>query len=311
MAVYLITGGAGFIGSHLSRQLLAEGHEVVVLDNLSTGLVENVPQGATLIEGCVAGFPDVSGLMARVDGCFHLAAIASVQQYRDGWEDAARVNLMGSVRILEAAALAGVRVVYASSAAVYGDNPDIPLSETAPVAPISGYGADKLGLELHARAMAPTLGLGSVGLRFFNVFGPRQAPGSPYSGVISIFFDRLSQGQGLTIFGDGAQSRDFVFAGDVARALRLAMAQASPGSAQVFNICRGAALSINDLAAAVGQQLGVVPDIAYQPARAGDIRHSLGDGAAAREVLGFVPEIPLEQGFAETAQWFRSRDQAV
>ncbi|MCA8883681.1 MAG: NAD-dependent epimerase/dehydratase family protein [Rhodobacteraceae bacterium] len=307
MAEYLITGGAGFIGSHLARRLLAAGHGVVVLDDLSTGLPGNLPAAAELVQGCIAQTDKLDTLMARVAGCFHLAAVASVQQYRDGWASAARTNLIGSVRVLEAAAHAGVPVVYASSAAVYGDNPHIPLAEDAPLRPISGYGADKLGLELHAGAMAGALGLGSVGLRFFNVFGPRQAPGSPYSGVISIFFDKLSKGAPLTVFGDGTQSRDFVYVGDVARALHLAMDAATPGAARVFNICRDAELSINDLAAAVGRELGVTPQVQYASARAGDIRHSRGNGAAARAALGFVPEVPLSEGFAETARWFRSR----
>lgn len=308
MARYLITGGAGFIGSHLADLLIARGDSVVVLDNLSTGLAGNLDPAATLIRGDIADADAVARAMDGADGCFHLAAIASVQQYRDGWSAASTTNLIGSVTVLDAAARAGVPVVYASSAAVYGDNPDVPLAEDAGVAPISGYGADKLGLELHAGAMRDTLGLASVGLRFFNVFGPRQAPGSPYSGVISIFLDHLTQGKGITIFGDGGQARDFVYVADVAAGLAAAMAHAQSGGSGVFNIARQTAMTITGLAEALGGILGVTPDITYAQARAGDIRMSLGNPARAAKVLGFAPQVEITDGLARTAAWFKSRD---
>lgn len=307
MKTYLVTGGAGFIGSHLVEALCARGDRAIVLDNLSTGSPDNLPAEVALVEGDIAGTADLTGLMAQVDGCFHLAAIASVQQYREGWGKAAGVNLIGSVRVLEAAARAGVPVVYASSAAVYGDNPAVPLAETAPVAPISGYGADKLGLELHAGAMGDSLGLATVGLRFFNVFGPRQAPGSPYSGVISIFFDRLSRGEPVTVFGDGEQSRDFVYVADVVRALIASMGHAMTRGRGVFNVCTGRATTVNALARIIAGRLGVEARILRAPARAGDIRESLGDGGRARCVLGFSADTAVADGLDRTADWFAGR----
>lgn len=305
MSRYLITGGAGFIGSHLGERLRAAGAAVVVIDDLSTGSRGNLSPGTAFIEGDINDASALAAAFEGVTGCYHLAAIASVQQYRDGWDAAAMVNLIGSLRVMQACARRGIPLVYASSAAVYGDKGRIPLDEAAPTGAISGYGADKLGCELHAAAMAGALGLRATGLRFFNVFGPRQAPGSAYSGVISIFLDRLMRGEALTVFGDGGQSRDFVHAGDVARALTLAMAATEAGGAgRVFNICRGEAVTIVDLARRLARIIGGDCVIDHAPERAGDIRLSLGDPRRAAEALGFVAEIGLDDGLRDTARWF-------
>ena len=309
MARYLITGGAGFIGSHLADHLMGSGHAVTVFDNLSTGRRSNLPAGVDLVEGDIAGSEDLDALMTQMDGCFHLAAVASVQQYKDGWAEVAKVNLYGSVRVLDAAARARVPVVYASSAAIYGDNPDRPLCEASVPKPISGYGADKLAMEHHAAALGGVLGLKSTGLRFFNVYGPRQAPDSPYSGVISIFLSRLAAAQGISVFGDGEQARDFVYVSDVAATLAQAMVWTTAGNSGVFNICRGEATTLNTLIDVLGEVLGVTPQVRYAEARSGDIRISIGAPAAAAAALDFKGKVTLNEGLRLTADWMQNGSQ--
>jgi UDP-glucose 4-epimerase len=309
MALYLVTGGAGFIGSHLVDALLTRGDRVRVLDDLSTGKRENLDPAAELIVGDVADAACVAGAMQGVDGCFHLAAVASVELGNRDWLGTHRTNLTGAITVFDAARRARadrtVPVVYASSAAVYGDTPDLPLAETAATRPLSAYGADKLGCELHARVATLVHGVRTAGCRFFNVYGPRQDPASPYSGVISIFFNRIGQGQGITIFGDGGQTRDFVYVADVVQALLKAMGQDSGGQhsreqesvgPHVFNVCTGKTTSLLELAAAIGLVFGRTPAITFGAARAGDIRESLGDPGMTREVLGFSATLPIEEG---------------
>jgi UDP-glucose 4-epimerase len=306
MALYLVTGGAGFIGSHLVEALLARGDRVRVLDDLSTGKRENLGSAAELIVGDVADAACVAGAMRSVDGCFHLAAVASVELGNRDWLGSHRTNLTGAITIFDAARRAQpdrtVPVVYASSAAVYGDTPDLPLAETAATRPLSAYGADKLGCELHARVAAQVHGVRTAGCRFFNVYGPRQDPGSPYSGVISIFFNRIGKGQGITIFGDGGQTRDFIYVADVVQALLKAMGQESPGS-RVFNVCTGKTTTLLELAAAIGRVFGQTPAIAFADARAGDIRESLGNPAMTRDVLGFSANLSIEVGLGLMAAY--------
>ncbi|HJS86486.1 MAG TPA: NAD-dependent epimerase/dehydratase family protein [Acetobacteraceae bacterium] len=300
MRTYLVTGGCGFIGSHLADALLEQGHAVRILDDLSTGKLVNKPEAAELILGDVADAHCVKKAMQGTAGCFHLAAIASVERGNQDWLGTHRVNLTGTINVFEAARWAGcVPVVYASSAAVYGDNPALPLSEAAPPRPLSAYGADKLGCELHARVAGLVHGVPSTGLRFFNVYGPRQDPTSPYSGVISIFCDRLRAGQGVTVFGDGEQTRDFVYVGDVVRALVASLRDASV-AARVFNVCTGRATSVGELARAIARTLDMTPDIRFGSERSGDIRASLGDPAAARAALGFAATTGLAEGLAHT-----------
>ncbi len=309
MARYLITGGAGFIGSHLADHLLEAGHEVIVIDDFSTGSRANLSAAVELVEGDIAQTEKLGALMARVDGCFHLAAIASVQQYKEGWAGVSKVNLFGSLQVLEAAQRAGIPVVYASSAAIYGDNPDMPLHEGTVPKPISGYGADKLALEHHAAAFGQVSGLNTTGLRFFNVYGPRQSPTSPYSGVISIFLSRLSAGQGITVFGDGEQAREFVYVSDVARTLARAMAWTAQGNRGVFNICRGETTTLNQLIDVLGGILGITPQVRHEEARAGDIRISSGSSDAAAKTLDFAGRVGLEEGLRLTADWIRDTPQ--
>lgn len=306
MATFLVTGGCGFIGSHLCAAALARGHRVRVLDDLSTGLEANLAPGATLLRGDVADPAVAREAVAGVDGCFHLAAIASVERGARDWPGTHRVNLSGAVALFDAArARGGVPVVYASSAAVYGDHAALPIEEDAPTRPLSAYGADKLGCELHARVAGLVHGVPTLGLRFFNVFGPRQDPRSPYSGVISIFCDRLSRGEALDVFGDGAQTRDFVFVADVVAALLAAMPAAS-AAAPVFNVCTGRSTSVLDLAAAVAGLFGAPLELRRRPARAGEIRHSVGSSARARDALGLRPPTGLREGLAEVVAWLRA-----
>jgi UDP-glucose 4-epimerase len=303
MKSFLVTGGCGFIGSHLVDGLIAAGHRVRVLDDLSTGKVANLSPAAKLIVGDVAERQAVAAAARDVDGCFHLAAVASVQRCNEDWPGTHRVNLGGHVNVLDVARDGGFPVVYASSAAVYGDQVSTPLNEGTAARPRTAYGADKLGCEQHALAGAIVHGLRSVGLRFFNVYGPRQRPGSPYSGVISIFADRLARGLPLGLHGDGGQSRDFVFVADVVSALVRAMgvlaAEQRP-TAEIANVCTGKAVTIRDLARILmmiaGRQVAIEPG----PAREGDIRCSVGDPTWAEERLGFRTRVDLVDGLAST-----------
>ncbi|MDG4603143.1 MAG: NAD-dependent epimerase/dehydratase family protein [Defluviicoccus sp.] len=304
MAHYLVTGGLGFIGSHLVDALQAEGHGVRVLDNLSTGKAENVAPSTEIIKGDVADGAAVAAAMAGMDGCFHLAAVASVAASVADWVGTHRTNLTGAITVFDAAKRVRadgrpIPVVYASSAAVYGDNPALPLSEQAATRPLTAYGADKLGCEQHARVALHVHGIPTVGLRFFNVYGPRQDPSSPYSGVISIFADRLGQGLPIEIFGDGEQTRDFVYVGDVVTFLLRAMMRESAAGA-VVNVCTGRATSINELARTIAHVLGSEPKIIHRPARTGDIRASLGDPAQALRLLGHAASTSLADGLAQT-----------
>jgi UDP-glucose 4-epimerase len=294
MACYLITGGCGFIGSHLADALVAAGHAIRVLDDLSTGTIDNLPAGVTLLEGSVADAALVRQAVDGIDGCFHLAAIASVQRSQEDLLGTHRTNLGGTLTLLDVIS-PEIPFVYASSAAVYGDCPVLPIGEDAPKRPQSAYGADKYAGEIHAAVATHTRGIPTAGLRFFNVYGPRQRPDSPYSGVVSIFADRIARGQTLTIHGDGGQTRDLVQVADVVAALVQAMARRLPG-APVFNVCTGHAISVQHLAATIGAIYGLVPHIVHGPQRTGEIRHSVGDPRRSRAALGLGAAIPLATG---------------
>lgn len=304
MASYLVTGGCGFIGSHLTDALLQRGDDVRILDDLSSGKREYASACARLIEGDVADAATVAAAAQGVDGIFHLAAVASVERANEDWLGTHRTNLTGTIAVLDAARRANagrgaVPVVYASSAAVFGANQDVPFTERSTTCPLSAYGADKLGCENHAYVAGHVHGVPTCGLRLFNVYGPRQDGSSPYSGVISIFCERLMAGMPVTVFGDGAQFRDFVYVSDVVRALLAAMRRASvPGT--VFNVCTGQATSVLTLAATIGELLSVTPRIRHASPRAADVRRSLGDPTRCREVLGFTASVALREGLALT-----------
>ena len=301
MARYAITGGAGFIGSHLVDDLLADGHEVRVLDDLSTGRRAQLDARAELMVRDVTDPAALAWLLEGAEAVFHLAAIASVVRSNEDWAGTHRVNQGGSVAVLQAARQAGgVPVVYASSAAVYGNQPG-PAHEALPLAPLSAYGADKAGSELHAGVAFRVHGVPTMGLRFFNVYGPRQDPRSPYSGVISIFASRVARRERLIIHGDGQQLRDFVHVSDAVRHLRagLRLLQERPQAA-VANVCTGTGTSVLRLARTLGRLAGRMPDIEFAPPREGDIRVSIGDRGLAGRLLGVAAVTPLQEGLAST-----------
>ena len=303
MPRWLVTGGCGFIGSHLVEALLARGDQVRVLDDLSTGKRENIPSSAELVVGDVADQGIVARAVDGVDGIYHLAAIASVQRSSEDWLGCHRTNLTGSIAVFDCArrarAAAPLPVVYASSAAVYGDNPAVPLAETAALQPLSAYGADKLASELHGRVAWSVYRVPTTGLRFFNVYGPRQDPSSPYSGVIAIFADRFARDADIDIFGDGQQTRDFIYVEDVVAHLVSAMNNLRSG-ASVFNVCTGRATSIAELARTIAQIAGREARIHYHPPRIGDIKASVGDPSAASRAFGIRATTRIADGLRRT-----------
>ncbi|HUB49271.1 MAG TPA: NAD-dependent epimerase/dehydratase family protein [Acetobacteraceae bacterium] len=301
---YLITGGAGFIGSTLCDALLARGDSVRVLDDLSTGSRANLPPDVPLIQADVADPDAVHAAVDGVDGVFHLAAIASVTRGLTDWLGTHRANLTGTITVFDAIRRHArpIPVVYASSAAVYGDCPIVPISETTACRPLSAYGADKYACELHAHVAGHAHGIPATGLRFFNVYGPRQDPHSPYSGVISIFCTHAARGSPIDVFGDGRQTRDFIFVADVVAALLAAMQRPATDS-PVFNICTGTAISVLDLARTVTDLAGTTAEIRHRPPRPGDIRHSVGVPDLARTTLGLGPPVPLRDGLRKVLDW--------
>jgi UDP-glucose 4-epimerase len=309
LSLFLVTGGAGFIGSHLVDALLAAGHRVRVLDDFSTGKRANLQPSVEIMVADVADPDAVAVALEGATGCFHLAAIASVQRANEDWLGTHRINLGGTIAVLDAArsrgAVSAIPVVYASSAAVYGDVGNQIAAETCRPMPQTAYGADKLGSELHASVAWHVHGVPTLGLRFFNVYGRRQDPRSPYSGVISIFADRIAQGLQITLHGDGGQTRDFVHVSDVVTHLQAGMRRlAEAPGAYVLNVCTGRETSIRSLAATIGALQGVPVDPSHGPARDGDIRRSVGDPGRARAQLGVAAELRLEQGLQDVVDVF-------
>lgn len=304
MPTYLVTGGAGFIGSHLCEALLARGDAVRVLDDLSTGKQANLSPATELIVGDVADRNIVRAAIDGIDGCFHLAAIASVERGVNDWLGTHRTNLTGTITIFDAirGSAATIPVVYASSAAVYGEVAHMPIAEEAERRPLSAYGADKYACELHARVATHVHRIPTVGLRFFNVYGQRQDPRSPYSGVVSIFCERLQRDAVIDVFGDGEQTRDFVFVTDVVTALLAAMHRQPPG-APVFNVCTGRPISVLELARTIAELTRSRMEIRHALPRAGEIRHSVGSPARAQAMLGLPPPTPLDRGLAAVLSW--------
>lgn len=302
MGNYLVTGGAGFIGSHLVDHLLADDHAVTVLDDFSTGRRENLaehPRLALIEENLLRVEADrISG---RYDGVVHLAALPSVN---DSWTELLRaheLNLTATLRVIELAQTAGIpRMVYASSAAVYGNPQRVPVQEDDVTLPLSPYGLQKLAGEHYGRLLARAGGITFVGLRFFNVFGPRQVATSPYSGVISKFAAAFRAGESITINGDGSQTRDFVYVTDIVRGIAQALFVDGLSPFSVCNLGTGRAVSIQQLAG-IMQKLfsGWQGSIATAPALPGDIAHSQASLAAAQSLLSYRPEISLEAGLAQ------------
>ena len=308
----LVTGGAGFIGSHLVDALASmEDVEIVVLDNLMHGSLENVKKhlekpSFKLVKGDVRDGDLVRTLVADVDYVFHLAALIEVQTSLKKPQLTDEVNVRGTLNILEAARDVDVkRIVYASSCAVYGEPKSLPVSEEHPTAPLSPYGASKLAAEAYCTAYHHTYGLKTVALRYFNVYGPRQFRG-PYSGVITIFLERALQGKPLIIYGDGRQTRDFVYVKDVVDACILAASRQS-AIGHAINVGTGKETSIIELADIIKQLTGASVPIRHAPPLKGDIRKSVSDTKKAEKLLGYKPEYTLMQGLKETYAWFKKQ----
>lgn len=288
----LVTGGCGFIGSHVVDALIARGDRVTILDDLSSGAFTNRNPKASFVKGDIADAALVEALAKDVHAIVHLAAIASVERCENEPEHARRTNIIGTEMLFAAAATRRIPIIYASSAAVYGDNPNLPLSETAAPTPLSNYGRHKLENEAIAKRYATQVP--STGLRFFNVYGPRQDPRSPYSGVISIFAAKVQKNEPLTFYGDGEQTRDFIYVGDIVRLILIALDDCE--SASVYNGCTGLPTSLKQLAEALGTAIGTPVQTQHAAPRIGDIRHSLGNPETACALLGFTAKTPLAEG---------------
>lgn len=300
--LFLVTGGTGFIGGHIVEKLLAVGAKVRILDDLSTGRLSNlaaVEGRYELVKGDILDGTTVDQAMEGVSGVFHLAAEVSVPKSIEDPVRVHQINATGTLSVALAAAKVGAKVVFSSSAAVYGETGKDPVVESDAGLPISPYGVQKLNGEQYLRAYHQVSGLKAVCLRYFNVFGPRQDPKSPYSGVITIFTERAKAGMSLRIFGDGSQTRDFVHVSDVARANLLAM-QSSVEDGRAINIGTGRSTSLNELAQALLSVLGADSQVEHLDPRNGDILHSLCDPTQARELLGFVATTGFEDGLRST-----------
>jgi UDP-glucose 4-epimerase len=304
----LVTGGAGFIGHHLTAALLARGKPVTVLDDLSMGRRENVPEAARFVQGDVRDRAAVGRALEGVDTVFHEAAIVSIRASVDGFRNDADVNLMGTLNVLQCLADRGVRkAVFASSMAVYADcATPTPIPEDAPLRPISPYGVAKLAAEQYWLMLCRQLGIDGTVLRYFNTYGPNQTP-TPYVGVITIFINRLLQGAAPQIHGDGEQRRDFVHVDDVVAAnLAVLDGEAARTAGRVFNVGTGHATSVNDIAAALIAELR--PDLVprHGPAQEGEMRNAIADAGALRSALGWAPSRPRVD-FADVVGFWRAR----
>lgn len=306
---YLVTGGCGFIGSHICEALVAEGHSVRILDNLSSGNMQNVEHLKGKVEVIIEDIchpAEVEKAANGVDYIFHEAALVSVFDSVDRPELNHDVNLTGTFNVMQAARKHSVkRVVMASSAAIYGNDPALPKTELMRPQPESPYAIGKIVGEYYLRVYSQLFGVQAVSLRYFNVYGPRQNPKSFYSGVISKFTDDIKNGRTPTIFGDGQQTRDFVFVKDVVQANLLAMHSDEAGHGEAFNVGTGRNVSLLDLLGILGELTGKQISPVFKPARAGDIRHSVSDISAAKRDLGYAPAFSLKQGLGELLKWMK------
>ena len=312
MAHYLVTGGAGFIGSHLTEELVRRGHRVRVADSLITGKRSNLSHipDVEFLEGDLA---ELEFARRAVDGCeyvLHQAAIPSVPRSVKDPISSNRANVDATLNALVASRDAGVkRLVFAASSSAYGDTPTLPKHEAMPTQPLSPYALQKVIGEQYLQLFTRLYGLETVAIRYFNVFGPRQDPSSPYSGVISVFATALLENRPPTIYGDGEQTRDFTYVANVVDGV-LRACEAPGAAGQVINVATGGRISLNMLFEEMRRLVGAHVRPAYQEARAGDVRDSQADITRARELLGYVPTVSFEEGLRDTLEWYRTADLA-
>jgi UDP-glucose 4-epimerase len=302
----VVTGGAGFIGSHLVDRLVADGHDVAVLDDLSTGCLENLARSFDRVRFVRADVRDRSALAEAMRGAevvFHQAALAAVARSVDRPEHVHAVNVDGTLRVLVAARDARVRrIVFASSSSVYGDAASAAKHEDLPVAPLSPYAATKAAGESYLQAFQATYGLEGVALRYFNVYGDRQSPRSTYAAVVPLFLDALRTGRAVRVFGDGRQTRDFTYVGDVVDAVVLAAVAPPPATGRPINVAGGRPASVLELASTLAEVLGSPLRLEHAPARRADVRHSCADVGRARDVLGWTARTDLRRGLERTVE---------
>lgn len=307
MASYLVTGGAGFVGSHLAEELVARGHRVRVVDSLITGKRANLAHlpGVEFLEGDLADASVCRRAVEGLDFVLHQAAIPSVPRSVQDPVTSNRANVDGSLNLLVAARDAGVkRLVYAGSSSVYGDTPTLPKREEMPANPRSPYALQKFVAEQYCQMFTRLYGFETVTIRYFNVFGPRQDPGSPYSGVVSLFATALLAGRQPLIYGDGRQTRDFTYVSNVVDGV-LRACEAPKVAGEVINVATGSRTSLNELLRTMNRILGTDLQAIYLDVRAGDVKDSQADISKARSLLGYVPHVLLEEGLAKTIAWCR------
>ena len=312
MSLYLVTGGAGFIGSHLTEELKRRGEQVRVVDSLITGHRRNLAHlsGIDFLEGDLADLAVARRAVDGVEYVLHQAAIPSVPRSVDDPITSNRANIDSTLNVLVAARDARVkRVVYAGSSSAYGNTPTLPKQEDMPPNPLSPYALQKLVGEQYMQMFTALYGLETVSIRYFNVFGPRQDPSSPYSGVISVFAKALIENKPPTIYGDGEQTRDFTYVANVVDGVLKAV-KAPNASGQVINVATGSRISLNRLFTTMRDLLGSGVEVSYGPNRHGDVKDSLADITRARTILGYEPTVSFEDGLKKTIEWYRSSERA-
>ena len=308
MAKYLVTGGAGFIGSHLSEELVRRGHAVRVADSLITGKRSNLDHvpGVEFLEGDLADEPFARRVVEGIDYVLHQAAIPSVPRSVKDPITSNRANVDATVNVLVAARDAKVkRLVFAGSSSAYGNTPTLPKHEAMPTNPLSPYALQKVIGEQYLQMFTTLYGLETVSIRYFNVFGPRQDPSSPYSGVISVFATALLENRSPTIYGDGGQTRDFTYVANVVDGV-LRACEAKGASGEVINVATAGRISLNDLFRLMREIVGAQVQPTYVESRAGDVRDSQADITKAQRILGYVPTVSFEEGLRQTIAWYRS-----
>jgi nucleoside-diphosphate-sugar epimerase len=311
MAKHIVTGGAGFIGSHLVAALVDQGHEVIVIDDLSTGHEHNLAacrDRIAFVRGSVTDSDLLGELFPGTEVVFHQAALASVPRSVADPLACNEVNVTGTLKVFLAAREAGVRrVVYAASSSAYGDTEVLPKREDIPARPLSPYAVSKYVGELYGAVATAIYALPTIGLRYFNVFGPRQDPASQYAAVVPLFITSFLRGQAPTIHGDGGQSRDFTYIDNVVQANLRAAAAGPEADGKVYNIACGLRVTVEELCLQIRDLLGLSIAPQHGPARAGDVRHSLADISLAAERLGFTPEVDMAEGLRRTVAWYREQ----